>query len=220
MSVIKHGGKRTVKPTGPSIVGRPIRLSLFSLLLLAFSLMLTACGDAPTSNPSPVSATAVPTVGESQPATSVPVDAATAEVAPTSEPTSEDTSGGGGPCDKLNAAQYTISGYLQRIRAVKGDDDYQAAKAGTFRFKLDPSELQGAVDTLAGMPEFVGEKVSAQVPKFQQMADLLESNLQSGKPFTDGSGNGQKLADLVDKEFVDSLSALDDAIVKNKCRDY
>jgi hypothetical protein len=120
----------------------------------------------------------------------------------------------------LNAAQYTISGYLQRISAIKADEDYQAAKAGTFRFELDPPELRSAADTLAGMPEFVGEKVTAQVPKFRQMADLLESNLQSGKPFSDGSGNGQKLADLVDAEFVDSLSALDDAIVKNKCRDY
>ncbi len=56
------------------------------------------------------------------------------------------------------------------------------------------------MNVLASLPDPTNagaDKPSDMVRQFRQLLDLVDSNIKSGKPFTDGSGNGQRAMDLV-----------------------
>ena len=64
---------------------------------------------------------------------------------------------------------------------------------------VDTIPLRADMDILATLPDTTddaGDKPSQMVAQVREVLDLIGSRIESGKPFSDGSGNGQKMLDL------------------------
>ena len=84
---------------------------------------------------------------------------------------------------------------------LRDDAFYTALKDNTSPVRiLDTGELRAELDVLSQLPDPTkagADKPSVIVRQFRQALDLVDSNIKSGKPFTDGSGNGQRAMDLI-----------------------
>jgi hypothetical protein len=81
--------------------------------------------------------------------------------------------------------------------------------------------LRANLDVIAKLPDAVsniGDKTSAIIATTRQVLDLIDGNAKSGKPFTDGSGNGKKVLDLVQAAMGDGRSEVFAATVADVCQ--
>jgi hypothetical protein len=160
------------------------------LLAVTIALMVSACGGA-----------ALPKATLSAPsrsaATSAPIAAVTS---PANNPASQVD------CAAIDKAYFDFAFTSQTLMLLKSDDMYAtlkdslATQAGPGSFLLaNPADLRADLAVLATLPDTTnenGDKPSTMVAQVRQVLDLVDSNVQSGKPFSDGSGNGQKMLDL------------------------
>lgn len=103
-------------------------------------------------------------------------------------------------CAAADDAYLQFAFSSQLIIQLRSDEAYAGLVGGKGGlFNLDTAALRANLDVFAKLPDAVsesGDKTSTVIATTRQVLDLIDSNAKSGKPFTDGSGNGQKVLDL------------------------
>ena len=179
-------------------------------LLLTLTIALAACGGAAAPAAAPIQA-AAPTT---RAVANTPVAASSGKGGDTtSAATATGASGrpaatavpvknpaGGSDCAAADEAYQEFAVSSQLILSLRSDQAY----AGLINnnpggFNLDTTSLRANLAVIAKLPDAVsesGDKTSAIIATTRQVLDLIDRNAKSGKPFSDGSGNGQKVLDL------------------------
>jgi len=89
-------------------------------------------------------------------------------------------------------------------------------------FRIDVAELRRHLGVLSNIPDPTRatgfKKPSEVLGLFTQAFDLLDTNLRSGHPFSDGSGNGERLLRLLDELHMTGRTALSIACQEAGCR--
>lgn len=191
---------------------RPVRLVTMLLLLLALIVALAACGGAPAPAPvativsvsqvgnTPAPVVAVPPSGNTGPAAAATALPGKPAAAKTAIPVKN--SAANADCAAADQAYQGFAFGSQLIISLRSDDAYSGLVNNSDNngmFNLDTAALRADLAVLAKLPDAVGEagdKTSTIIATTRQVLDLIDSNAKSGKPFTDGSGNGQKVLDI------------------------
>lgn len=128
-------------------------------------------------------------------------------------------------CDALHAAHTGLSLQLQTMLFLNSDEAYANQQGPDILglTKLDVARFRRDLELLATLPEPGGDNpffkpLSTVIPQFRELADLLEVNLRSGRPFGDGSGNGEKLQKLAERLSIDGRVAISRAYEAAGCR--
>ena len=107
---------------------------------------------------------------------------------------------------------------------LKTDDAYAQQSDPTLNeaFRIDVALLRSQIEVISTIPDpsetsSLG-KPSEVIPKLKEMADLLEANLKSGKPFSDGAGHGEKLIELLNEINLSGRIALSMALEQAGCK--
>jgi hypothetical protein len=172
------------------------RLPAAITMLMIVAFIAAACGGAPASAP----ASAPPAVAVAAATASLP-SAPGNQGAPTPKaavvPVKSAQSGV--DCALADEAYQEFAFNSQLIISLRSDDAYAGLVTRTGMFSLDTNALRANLAVLAKLPDAVsdtGDKTSQMIVNVRQVLDLIDSNAKSGKPFSDGSGNGQKVLDL------------------------
>lgn len=98
-------------------------------------------------------------------------------------------------CQTVGAAYIDFEGEYPFL-GIASDDGYATNTPDSLRY-INIPKLRTDLDTMAILPDATLGSVSAAIAQFRQLVDQVDSNIKSGgKPFSDGSGNGQKVLDL------------------------
>jgi hypothetical protein len=165
-------------------------------MLMIVALSATACGGgAPASAPA-ATAPGVAVAAASATVPSAPVNQGAP--APKASAVPVKNSPSGVDCAAADEAYQHFAFTTQLIIQLRDDRTYEALDP-TSMFYLDTTALRADLTVLATLPDITGsqgDKPSAIISSVRQVLDLIDSNRKSGKPFSDGSGNGQKVLDL------------------------
>lgn len=115
-------------------------------------------------------------------------------------------------CREYGQAYGDLSLNLQIASQLTTDEQYAQLSANGGPVNLDVDALERSVETLGGLPG-----VEAQLLRMREITALLRSNVESGAPFGDGSGDGQRLVDLLGSSFVDDVVAITIALQEGGC---
>jgi hypothetical protein len=151
-------------------------------LLLVAALMVVACaGIGNVSSAVSSAGTAAAAVG-SQAAPGATSPGTTAGVQSTAR------------CQTIGNAFLDFEGQYPFL-GLASDGDYTTNTPDSPRYVNIP-KLRTDLDVLGTLPNGTLGPLSPAVAQFRQLVDLVDSNIKSGgKPFSDGSGNGQKVLD-------------------------
>jgi hypothetical protein len=166
-------------------------------MLMIVALSATACGGgAPASAPA-ATASGVAVAAASATVPPAPVNqgapAPKASIVPVKNTQSSVD------CAAADEAYQHFAFNTQLIFQLRDDRTYEALLDPTSMFYLDTKALRADLTVLSTLPDITGgqgDKPSAIISSVRQVLDLIDSNAKSGKPFSDGSGNGQKVLDL------------------------
>lgn len=127
-------------------------------------------------------------------------------------------------CQAILDAQTDLGLHINFLLRLDSDEAYtrltdpEIARA----FRMDPDRLRRDLDVLSTLPDCASEDsiclpLSQSLPELREMADLLEANLASGRPFSDGSGGGEKLLAMAQSAAVVCLVTIEDAVEQAGC---
>ena len=179
---------------------------------LVLLIVLAGCGGeaaVPTGMPTAESlATATDTALVGPTAATGDEGMATESVA-TKQAGSSSAAGGDVDCAAVIEALSTVNFQMQLLLSMNSDEQWANLSSPDSPVKLEPDKFRAAVETLSTLPDPVDgtfKKPSEVIPRFREMADLLDAATQSGKPFSDGSGTGPKIVALVQPLFMEQTS--------------
>lgn len=115
-------------------------------------------------------------------------------------------------CREYAQAYGDMSLNLQLASQLTTDEQYAQLSANGGAVNLDLDALERSVETLGGLPG-----VDAELLRMREITALLRANVESGAPFGDGSGDGQRLVDLLSSSFVDDVVAITVALQEGGC---
>jgi hypothetical protein len=127
-------------------------------------------------------------------------------------------------CEAILDAQTDLGLHINFFLRLDSDEAYarltdpEVARA----FRMDPVRLRHDLDVLSALPdcptnEAIVLPLSQSLPELREMADVLEANLASGRPFSDGSGGGEKLLGMAQQAAIVSIVTVEDAIEQAGC---
>jgi hypothetical protein len=126
--------------------------------------------------------------------------------------------------EEIKAAKKLISGACSQLSAMMDDGAFDRSITGKDNFHgiLDVKAVNKAIATIAVLPDngenqFV-QPVSVALAKIREAMELYEKSLASAKPFSDGSGNGPKMAGLASEYQLQLMVGIDESlkITENK----
>ena len=159
--------------------------------LVALALSLAACGDSAASTATPIAASNGSTPGSATGATT-PAAATNSNL----------------DCAGILKALTDLNNQALLMLQLNSDAQYAVFTGANATVKVDPVALRADADALAALPPSIAGAVtgpSQYAEDLRKAADLLDANIKSGKPFADGSGNGQKLVDLAKDIYATDL---------------
>ena len=166
-------------------------------ILLIVAVLATACGGGA---PASVPATAAPGVAVAAATATLPAASGNQGApAPKASAVPVKNIQSSVDCAAADEAYQHFAFSTQLIIQLRDDRTYEALLDPTSMFYLDTTALRADLTVLATLPDITGgqgDKPSAIIATVRQVLDLIDSNAKSGKPFSDGSGNGQKVLDL------------------------
>ena len=175
----------------------PGRVSAALALCMLVALVATACGGGA---PASAQLATAPGVAAAPANTSVPVAPSNqAAPAPKASAVPVKNAQSNVDCAAADQAYQHFAFNTQLIFQLRDDRVYEALSDPTSMFYLDTRALRADLTVLSTLPDVVsgqGDKPSTMISSLRQVLDLIDSNTKSGKPFSDGSGNGQKVLDL------------------------
>ena len=128
-------------------------------------------------------------------------------------------------CEQWTAA---LRGFSEKMilasQFLTTDEAYARQSDASFSeaFKFDVNLIRRQIEVIATIPDPSDASSmgmpSEVIPQLRKMADLLEANLQSGKPFSDGSGHGEQLIQMLSEINLGGRIALSMALEKAGCK--
>jgi Domain of unknown function (DUF4352) len=98
-------------------------------------------------------------------------------------------------CQVVGAAYIDFEGEYPFL-GIASDDGYASNTPDSLTY-INIPKLNADLDALSTLPDGSFGTTAAAVGQIRQLVDQVDSNIKSGgKPFSDGSGNGQKVLDL------------------------
>jgi len=132
---------------------------------------------------------------------------------------------GGIDCQALADAQLDLGLHVNFMLRLDTDLAYKRLTDPEIAsaFKLDPARLRRDLEVLSVLPDddspdAICQPWSQALPELRELADVLEANLASGKPFSDGSGGGEKLLAMAKSASVVYSVTVDDAMRRAGCQ--
>jgi len=98
-------------------------------------------------------------------------------------------------CQTIGDAFIDFEGEYPFLAALTTDGAYAANTPDSMTYVNIP-KLRGDLDVLATLPNGTFGPIAPAIAQFRTLVDQIDSNIKSGsKPFSDGSGDGQKVLD-------------------------
>src|SRR5579859_517577 len=98
-------------------------------------------------------------------------------------------------CQTIGDAFIDFEGQYPLMAALTTDGAYSANTPDRIGYVNIP-KLRGDLDVLATLPNGTLGPIGPAIAQFRALVDQIDSNVKSGgKPFSDGSGDGQKVLD-------------------------
>jgi Domain of unknown function (DUF4352) len=99
-------------------------------------------------------------------------------------------------CQTIGNAFIDFEGEYPFLAALTSDGAYASNTPDSMAYVNIP-KLQGDLDVLATLPNGPVGPIAPAIDQFRALVNQIDSNIKSGgKPFSDGSGDGQKVLDL------------------------
>jgi len=192
-------------------------------MLVILALVASACGSG-----APASAPGSAAPGVAVAATSASVSAASgnpAAPAPKASAVPVKNAPSGVDCAAADEAYQHFAFNTQLIIQLRDDRTYEALLDPTSMFYLDTTALRADLTVLSTLPDIAEVeaqyhgKPSQMVPQFRRLLAQADANVKAGsKPFSDGSGNGQKEVDLAQATMGDGRLMAFPATVSLVCQ--
>jgi hypothetical protein len=172
----------------------PARRSAALALLLVTALTVVACaGIGNVSSAVGAASTAAAAIssqagGLATPAAATPAPGATAVVAAGAPSSAR--------CQIIGDAYINFQTETVWLGALASDGAYAANTPDSASY-INIPKVQSDLDLMATLPNGSFGSISPAIAQIRQLVDQVDANFKSGgKPFADGSGNGQKVLDL------------------------
>jgi hypothetical protein len=177
---------------------RPAALAL----LLVTALMVVACAGLGNVS-SAVGAASTAAVAISSQASGAATQAAATPAAVTPAPGATTAAAGGAQstarCQTIGAAYMDFQAETPWLAALASDGAYSANTPDSPTY-INIPKVRADLDVLGTLPNGSLGPISPAIAQIRQLVDQVDANFKSGsKPFSDGSGNGQKVIDLYAK---------------------
>ncbi|CAN5539007.1 hypothetical protein BH20CHL6_BH20CHL6_06420 [soil metagenome] len=115
-------------------------------------------------------------------------------------------------CDALAGAIDTLDYHLELMLELDSDGQYDAFRDSEAPVKLEPGLFRQAVAVLALVSGVEGD-----IDRLRGLAELLERNFDTPNPFSDGSGDGERLLGLADDVRGDAAERAHEALASSGC---
>jgi hypothetical protein len=116
-------------------------------------------------------------------------------------------------CRRIQAAREDLGRQMLVIIQLDNDEDYALATSPDTMplFQLDVARFREDLDAIAELPDVDAAgfpPISQVVPRFREIADLLEANLRAGRPFSGADQGGQRLKEAAHALVVEGQAAI------------
>ena len=172
-----------VKPIRTQPDHRPVFLPL---LLIAVIMLVACAGIGNVTSAVGTAATAAAAIGSQAAGAPTPVVTGAA-VAPGGQSTAR--------CQTIGAAYIDFESEYPLL-AMSSDGAYASNTPDSLTY-INIPKLQADLDVMATLPNGTLGPISPAIAQIRELVNQVDANIKAGgKPFSDGSGNGQKVMDL------------------------